>query len=229
MAFNYSPKIVTDGLVFYLDAANTKSYPGSGATWTDISRTNNNGTLINGPTFNSSNGGNIIFDGTNDIVTTTNTINLVGSSARTLECWIFLTVNQSKNIMGYGGSADGQLFDTILWFASGFQRVVGHYYGAGLDTISTLPARNTINLNAWNQVVHTYNGTVASLYTNGVLSNSFTVNINTTNTVFSVGGGSFSGYNFFGGRISNTKVYNRALSAAEILQNYNATRTRFGL
>ena len=58
MAFNYSPKIVTDGLVFYLDAANTKSYIGSGTTWTDLSRGDNSG-ILNGAVFNSLNGGSI--------------------------------------------------------------------------------------------------------------------------------------------------------------------------
>jgi hypothetical protein len=226
---NGGPGIILDGLILNLDAANTKSYVSGSTTWTDISRTGNNSTLINGPSFNTGSGGSIGFDGVDDIVTTSSTISLSGSNTRTLECWIFLTANQSKNIMGFGDSANGQLFDTILWFTSGFQRVVGHYYGGGFDTISTLPARNTINLNAWNQVVHTYSGTVASLYTNGILSNSLTVNINTTNTVFNVGAGSFSGYNFFSGRISNAKVYNKALTAQEILQNYNATKGRFGL
>jgi len=226
---NGGPGVVLDGLVLNLDAANTKSYISGSTTWIDISRGGNNGTLTNGPTFNTGSGGSIVFDGVDDSVVSTNTINLSGSNARTLECWIFLTANQSKNIMGYGGSANGQLFDTILWFTSGFQRVVGHYYGSGFDTIATLPARNTINLNAWNQVVHTYSGTVASLWTNGILSNSLTVNINTTNTVFSVGAGSFSGYNFFNGRTANFKAYNRALTAQEVLQNYNATKGRFGL
>ena len=68
MAFNYSPKISTDGLVLCLDAANTKSYPGSGTVWSDLSRGGNNGTLTNGPTFNSGNGGSIVFDGVNDYV-----------------------------------------------------------------------------------------------------------------------------------------------------------------
>ena len=68
MAFNYSPNIITDGLVLYLDAANTKSYPGSGTTWRDLSKSQLNGTLTNGPTFNSSNGGSIVFDGVDDYV-----------------------------------------------------------------------------------------------------------------------------------------------------------------
>ena len=66
MAFNFSPKIVTNGLVLALDAANTKSYPGSGTVWSDLTPNGNNGALTNGPTFNSANGGSIVFDGTND-------------------------------------------------------------------------------------------------------------------------------------------------------------------
>ena len=71
MAFNYSPKTVIDGLVLYMDAANSKSYVSGSTTWNDISRGGNIGTLLNGPTFNSSNSGNIVFDGTDDYVTVT--------------------------------------------------------------------------------------------------------------------------------------------------------------
>ena len=67
MAFSYSPKIVTDGLVFAVDAANKKSYPGSGTTWTDLAGSND-GTLTNGPTFDSGNGGSIVFDGSDDYI-----------------------------------------------------------------------------------------------------------------------------------------------------------------
>ena len=68
MSTKYSPKIVTDGLVLCLDAANSKSYPGSGTSWNDLSRNNNTGTLTNGPTYTSSFGGSSVFDGTNDYV-----------------------------------------------------------------------------------------------------------------------------------------------------------------
>jgi hypothetical protein len=68
MAFYYSPKIVTDGLVLYLDAGNQLSYPGSGTTWTDLSRSQTNGTLVNGPTFNTGSLGSIVFDGVDDFL-----------------------------------------------------------------------------------------------------------------------------------------------------------------
>ncbi len=90
MSFNYSPRIITDGLVLYLDAANTRSYPGSGTAWNDLSRSGNNGTLVNGPTFNSANLGSIVFDGTNDYseVTSRNT-NLEFQPTSGYSCMVF--------------------------------------------------------------------------------------------------------------------------------------------
>jgi hypothetical protein len=90
MAFNYSPKIITDGLVLYLDAANTRSYPTNGTIWSDLSRNNNNGTLINGPTFNSANGGSIVFDGVDDRVSRNSAID-TGQNF-TINAWIFPTL-----------------------------------------------------------------------------------------------------------------------------------------
>ena len=89
MAFNYSPKIVTDGLVLYMDAANSKSYVSGSTTWNDISRSGNNGTLINGPTFNSSNGGSIVFDGTNDYVNLSDSDNWFYTGNFTIEFWYY--------------------------------------------------------------------------------------------------------------------------------------------
>ena len=70
MGLSHSPRIVTDGLVLCLDAANSRSYPKTGTTWTDRSTSGNNGTLTNGPTFDTNNGGSIVFDGSNDSVVT---------------------------------------------------------------------------------------------------------------------------------------------------------------
>jgi hypothetical protein len=228
MAGTVAPNMVTDGLVLYLDAANSKSYISGSTTWVDIA-SRNNGTLVNGPTYSSANGGSIVFDGINDYVETTNNINISGTQPRTMESWVYITQNAGKNIMGMGGNLNGTLFDTITWFTSGYLRVIGHYYGVGFDTASTLPARNTLNINQWNQVVHTYDGTTVSIYTNGVYSNGGNFVLNTLNTNVRVGAGNYGPFNYLNGRCSNYKIYNRALSATEILQNYNATKTRFGL
>jgi len=229
MASTVSANIITDGLVLYLDAANTKSYVSGSTTWNDISGFQNNGILTNGPTFNTGSGGSIVFDGVDDYVETINNINISGSQARTFESWVYITQNANKNIMGMGSGTNGTLFDTITWFSGGYLRVIGHYYGAGFDTISTLPARNTLNINAWNQVTHTYDGTTIAIYTNGVFSNSGNFTLNTLNTKATIGAGNFSGYNFLNGRAASFRIYNRALSVDEVLQNYNATKTRYGL
>ena len=89
MAYNFSPKIVTDGLVLYLDAANTKSYVSGSTVWNDISRGGNNGSLINGPTFISGNGGSIVFDGVNNYVEFGDVLDL-GTNSMTVNQWVML-------------------------------------------------------------------------------------------------------------------------------------------
>ena len=103
MAFNYSPKIVTDGLVLYLDAANPNSYVSGSTSWRDISRGGNNGTLVNGPTFNSANGGSIVFDGVDDNISFSgNTFNYSPgtSGGISLEIWVYPTGPYSSYIAG---------------------------------------------------------------------------------------------------------------------------------
>ena len=95
MSIFYNPRIVTDGLVLALDAGNTKSYPGSGTTWTDLSGRGNTGTLTNGPTYSSANGGSIVFDGTNDHVTMSGN-NISGLSAETTDFSICIWVKYNS-------------------------------------------------------------------------------------------------------------------------------------
>ena len=87
MGLSHSPRIVTDGLVFCVDAANKRSYPGVGTTWTDLTANKNNGTLTNGPTFDSANGGSIVFDGTNDYVDLGSSLSISTSSPFSVEFW----------------------------------------------------------------------------------------------------------------------------------------------
>lgn len=104
MALNHSPKIVTNGLVLYLDAANQKSYPGSGTTWTDLSGNGNTGTLTNGPTFSANNNGGIVFDGANDYVSISNSssLNITGRN-------ITIEVIFKSNDLASSQHADGLL------------------------------------------------------------------------------------------------------------------------
>ena len=88
MGVAYNSRIVTDGLALCLDAANSKSYPGSGSTWTDLSGNGNNATLTNGPTYSSANGGSIVFDGVNDYVAPTGLTNALWQGNWTVSFWV---------------------------------------------------------------------------------------------------------------------------------------------
>ena len=218
--------VVENGLVLNLNAQNYVSYRETGTSWYDLTGNDNTGTLTNGPTFDSTTR-SVVFDGVDDYVVTSSNIGISGATPRTLECWYYVDSTNTKSILGYGGQNNGLLFDTIVYYVNGYLTVIGHYYGGGYDTISTLPSRNTININQWNHVVHMYDGTTASLYTNGVFSNSkeFSVSnnsqLNTNNSTFKIGTGQYTGaYQYATGKMSTARIYNKILSQSEILQNY---------
>ena len=219
MAFHYSPKIVTDGLVLCLDAGNTKSYIGSG-TWSDISRGGNNGTLVNGPTFSSLNGGSIVFDGSNDYVTINSGSDILSNVNYTKISWFYVTSFTTANHI-ISSSGGGQ---HAFWLASGNKLNSGHN-----GSWSTVVSTTTLSLNTWYFGAVTFNTTTGwNLYVNG-LSESTSVNLTTFSGIGDISIGSFWGSNVFTGRIPIAQVYNRVLSSTEILQNYNATKTRYGL
>ena len=221
MAFHYSPKIVTDGLVLALDAANTKSYPGTGTNWTDLSGNGNHGTLVNGPTFNSN--GGITFDGTNDIVDVP-TLTLTGDFSITQTMNLTSTYNGPMPIGG-GLSSGGSTYKGYIWFANWANQVrfkVNGETGPNFSYSST----NWVNQNIFYTV--TRNGSTAKLYINGVEEGEGSISTNNF-SIRTIGASyNYSAYSC-DGTIYSTKIYNRALSAEEVLQNYNATKSRFGL
>lgn len=219
MAFNYSPKIVTDGLVLYLDAANTRSYPGTGTTWSDLSRGGNTGTLTNGPTFNSGNGGSIVFDGTNDYVNLGSVSQITpGTGDFTIDFWI--------NPINWSSTYVPLLTTTItngIWIGKNATNFVLRAYNVADDLqYTTFPTTNM-----WTNIIVRRSGTTANIYynTSSVVSGTVTRNYVQGTTEIARDGTT----NVFNGRISSVKYYNRALSSTEIRQNYNATKTRFGL
>jgi hypothetical protein len=221
------PHIVTEGLILNLDAANTKSYPRSGTTWFDKSGFGNNGTLVNGPTFNSGNGGSIVFDFVNDLVNTNITkIQLPTTSDVTLEVWAYPTNNLANeewlgisNLAGtspaYHNVAIGRYTDNKVYF--------NNYDGTEHRVYS-----NIAILNNWYHVIGVRRSGANYLYVNGIQQtqtlSSGNPNIGASVTLKI---GKIDAY--YKGNFSQTRIYNRALTAQEILQNYNATKTRFGL
>jgi len=228
MTLSHSPSIVRDGLQLYLDAANSKSYPGSGTTWTDLSGNENNGVLENGPVYSSDNSGSIIFDGVNDIVNcgSSNTLNI--TSSLTINAWIFPTGfgegNFGRIVDRANANAYALFLDNTGTFATnGIRYLVNN--AAGTGSIS-----NIVTLNTWQNFVLSHLGTSAILYKNG-----FSVGTINGQTLPSVPnqplyiGNRNALDRTFQGSISQVSIYNKALTANEIKQNFNALRGRYGL
>jgi hypothetical protein len=200
----YSPRIVTSGLVLALDAADKLSYPRTGTTWRDLSGNNNTGTLTNGPTFSAANMGSIVFDGTNDYISTP-----------------LQTLNRP--------------FTLSVW--SNFSNLTGFQTFIGQDTSVSIPrvvtnTINTVSINIWYNFAVTLSSSSISLYQNGVIQ-STTSDSNvllTDNTTIVLAAGYYANNitDFLNGKMSSVFIYNRELTATEILQNYNATKSRYG-
>ena len=230
MALSHSPRIVTDDLVLYLDSANTKSYGGSGSTWTDVSGSGNNGTLTNGPTHTSGAGGYFTFDGTNDYVAVGN----LGLSSNTLEGWIYSHTNQ-------GGSSGNTIVSALGYYS----RVTAEKYTyIGFMGSNTLTfriddgstshkqvANFTYTTNQWYHVALSYNSSTGSTvaYVNGssVGSTTATTGITFNNTPNDIGRAENGKY--FDGFVSTARIYNTVLTAAEVKQNFDALRGRYGI
>lgn len=226
------PYIVREGMVLYLDAGNTKSYPGSGTTWADLSGNGNTGTLTNGPTYNSANGGSIVFDGVDDYVSESNFLSKI-SSGFTLVAWVNFTNASSPSNQKIIHIQNGQPEVNIDNYNGGSGNPKLHFYtaasGSGNNIMTS--GEDIVN-NTWYNVVGVYddNTKFKYIYVNGTIKNSgtTTVKISWPNSVAWIGR-RLDTSEPFNGRISSVKIYNRALTATEVLQNYNALRSRFGI
>lgn len=234
-------KIVTDGLVLTLNAADKTSYPGSGTSWYDLSGNNNSGSLTNGPTFSTDGGGSIVFDGADDYVDCgpSSTLNF-GTGNFTLCAWFKTNTSLRRTILsrfdynGVGTIERGYYIDVL---ATGKIRTAFETDGTNYRVTDS---NTVVNTNSYFYVTSTRtNATTISVYINGVFETSNTLtqgtpsNIDTVTAPFSIGRRAdyqtptFT--NYFIGSVYSTQIYNRTLSAIEILQNYNAQKGRFGL
>jgi hypothetical protein len=226
MSFNHSPKIVTDGLVLCLDAKDLKSYSGSGTTWVDRSGNGNNGTLVNGVGHSD---GAMVFDGVNDYVDC-GPVSVIGSSLSglTVDVWINTSVKATKCIVENGTS---YTTNTFYVFQENSDYFTFEVYGSFYDAVY---ANFIYNINTWYNIVGVWaSNTRVDMYVNGKLSSGTRgglaqSNLINGNTNFLLGSRNASSF-MFSGKYGGIKAYNRALSPAEILQNYNATKSRFNL
>jgi len=242
MAFNCSPKIVTDGLVLYLDAANSKSYVSGSTTWNDISRGGNNGTLVNGPTYSSANGGSIVFDGVNEYVNSNYKPVLVSGNSYSHSVW-FRTTSATVGDGGSNrmiGARDNTKTGSPLIEAAVnlFNNNTLAFLARGANgTRRDLEVTNiSVNDGVWRHFhCQILSNGYTQIYLNGILVGQNTLgvdtNINLSGQPLVIGARSLEGNisAWLNGNIANAQIYNRALSATEVLQNYNATKTRFEL
>lgn len=252
---NYS-KIVRNGLVLWLDAMNDNSYSGSGAIWNDLTANNRSGSLTNGPTFNSANGGSIVFDGVDDFVN----VNYTQTNALTytIEAWVktTATTNGQGIVQNRTSGADNTGKSLSLGITGtqggGPSTTAGYlFFVVDSDAIGLGPYHTgkTFNDGNWHQLVGTLDIPTATTL-NGTNENTylkiFADGVALTSSLSTWGAGSvtspFTGLgnmrignhqawanNCFPGDIAIVRIYNVALSATEVLQNFNADRRRFGL
>jgi hypothetical protein len=238
MAVNYQNRIVRDGLVLCLDAADRKSYHGTGTTWFDRSGNGNNGTLINGVTYNSGNGGSLVFNGNLTYGSVSSAQFQSGNNPLSMECWVkwFGNGTNIQNIIfGYGSDTGPNRVP--LLFAT--PNLFGFSFGSGSgDVVSS-----NILVNGWYHIIATYDLSSCKIYLNGILQN--TTSYSSSNVVLIGSNGAQAGigalfstfgnvstpsrYGTFNGNIAKIGYYNRALTAQEITQNFNATRGRYGI
>ena len=234
MGVLYNSRIVTDGLVFCVDAANKRSYPGAGTTWTDLTSEDNNVTLVNGPVFDSNNGGSILFDGTDDYgwFNRNGGTNFDGKDQISICTW----VNYQST-----GSLDSYVMMEDL-FASDLGEPVrmaispsGTFKADICSTNSCIVNSTdvTVVTNQWFNFSFTYDGAYIKNYINSNFISSVlqSGNIDTpleSNARWLLGCGEITrGERFSNVKLASIQMYNRALSANEVQQNYNATRGRF--
>jgi hypothetical protein len=245
LPYNYArdvrPIIVRDGLVLDLDAANPLSYPGTGTTWTDLSGNGNNGTLINGPTFDSGNLGSISFDGINDYVSLSSPSNkwawtpsaTTGYNVLSIEMWTKSTDTSGRYFSRpWNGSGEYNYWLT----ADGWYQQIGNQ--SSNRTFTSLATGN------WEHIVCVVTATQSAVYRNGTVNQNFSSHNITNNTPasgnsnlplaimtlypYGSGWGGDTGHAILGS-VSNFKIYSRVLSPEEVLQNFNATRGRYGI
>ena len=229
--------VVEDGLVFYVDASNANSYPGSGTNFADLAGSND-GTLTNGATFDSNNGGSIVLDGTNDYVSAGTASDFMPTNDMTIDAWINIDAYDSTICMSPNSSGGNEVIfyiatsTTSTFTAKKLSCTFDNSDGAS----GSWPASNTdVPLSTWVHACLVRDGATARFYYNGAADGTGTRGTGTLSYAsgqplyigLDTDGTGYTQGNFFDGKIAAVKIYNRALSASEILQNYNALKNRF--
>ena|GEM_PF-2038643 len=221
------PNIVTDGLIMNLDAGNPLSYSGNGSAWTDLSGNNNNVALMNGVTYDSNNGGSLYFDGVNDYGFGNPSLNTSNNFS------VFAWIKAGNPISGRNIIITNNYpYQTDTGWMLAEQLSKAFFLSIGADNAYGQSTDDSITTSAWLNIgaVSNNGGESFSLYVNGnLVSTAAGINsartLSNTKSSFVIGNRSTE---FFKGYMGGISAYNRALSAAEVKQNFNATGTRYG-
>ena len=223
MAVEYNiAKIVTDGIALALDAGNIKSYPGSGTTWSDLTSNSNDLTLTNGPVYSSTDGGIFDFDGTDDYATTSgSTLSISASQDFSFDAWIKIDDTGINSIFNIG---DYSLLTGFVFYTASPTGNLSVY------TNNTFAfSSGAVTANAWAHVALSRSGSTVTVYLNTSSVGTFTQSAALSgqfDLAISKYGGSYS--NAHNGKISNARLYiGKALTSAEVTQNYNALKNRY--
>jgi hypothetical protein len=243
MALAHSPKIVTNGLILAVDAANSKSFPGTGTTWTDLSGNGNVGTLVNGPTFSNDRNGILDFDGTNDHISFSN-FNFNFSNG--FSHFAFVRVDSTKSWARFMDFGLGQDNTNIIVYQNSTTQKLGLHSQIGAQSTNQFGQINSQQpvlapSASYMSIGATMSGgtpgtqaSSAALYKDGIsipydLAPRLPFVPSTTNRTSNFFGRSNWADAYFDGVIALTLIYNRTLTAAEFQQNHNALKGRFGL
>jgi len=237
MSVSGGPDIITEGLVLHLDAANTESYPGTGSAWYDLSENQNDGVLTNGPSFTSSNHGSFTLDGVDDKITGISST-LINSQNGSIETWIKFTDSaalSSENMQIYAIPCPNSLklyfYRNSPWTSNILSNFLYYRKLSNGTTGANVPYAAYYYANIWYQNVFTWSDEgVQKIYQNGSLK--YSAVMSDFDYWYAPDGSDFvlgAWFSYTEGEIPQFRMYNRTLSAEQVLQNYNATRSRYGL
>ena len=218
-----SSDVVTSGLLMHLDAGNASSYPGSGSTWTNLIGGGLNGSMSAGVSYSTNDGGSMVFNGSSTAVVSVASASAVTGLTNniTVEGW-YKSTNNHPEILSTGSGSNGIC---LGYYSTGGTNWKVTKYGV-IDIYTGSIPQNT----AWHQVVVTYSSTAGvKVYIDGALSNSYANNTNiAASSTPTVNIGALES-TYHTGSIGIIRWYNTVLSATDVLQNFNANRSRYGI
>ncbi len=242
MSYNNGPKIVTDNLSLCFDAANLKSYPRTGTTWFDLVNSANDGTINNTPTFSTEGNGCLVFNGTNQYIRTVSPSLPTGNGNKTVLIWTKPDSTGPSDtytgLVSYGGRSCANPSDAVLLSMNTTSST--YYISSAYWCNDYVPNNLTINKDAWNMIgiiargaATTNNASLICGNSSGLAkvtgsSSSYTYGLNTTSSNLCVGCTDVPG-RYMKGSIAMVMIYNKELTDSEIVQNFNATKSRFRL